>query len=62
MHKKSTTFEGLKRKRNTGISVLADDCKYRNTQLFSQVMSWKINLKCYDDGLQVEISCVTVIE
>ena len=62
MRKKSTIFEGLKCKRNTGICVLPDDCKYRNTQLFSQVTSWQINLKCYDDGLQVEISYVTVIE
>ena len=62
MCKKSTKFEGLKQKRNTEICVLANGCKYRNTQLFSQIASWKTNLKCCDDGLQVEVSYIRVIE
>ena len=44
-------------KQGIGISQV-NDCKYRNTQLFSQ----EINLMCYDDGLLVEISYITVIE
>ena len=48
-------------KQGIGISQV-NDCKYRNTQLFSQVASWKINFKYYDDGMQVETSYVTVIE
>ena len=63
--KTNPTFIGVRpafvQKQGTGISKV-DDCKFRNTQLFSQVASWEISLKCYDDELWVEISYNTVIE
>ena len=63
--KTNPTFIGVRhafvQKQGIGISQV-DDCKYRNTQQFSQVASWEINLKCYDDELWVEISYITVIE
>ena len=63
--KTNPTFIGVRhafvQKQDIGISQV-DDCKYRNTQLFSQVAPWDINLKCYDDEPRVKISYVTVIE